>query len=264
MKSYNKEIDDKLKFDESRYNKMTEVNIGNPIKVYAEEKERDLFRFLIKPSVAAIFLGRFLKNGKITLMDFGCGNGSNSRVLAKGIFEANPDSNLTVHSIFVDVSGTLLEEAKSRSETFQKEYPQFSFTLLQIDLRDSASIIALSRDFKHMCDFAFSIKCFHNTPLKIDKKISRMISDVLTPGGVFLQQFYIHNSIRAQLSDTKNLVLGRPYCNAGFLDIILADLFLKSAGLKKVYDVKQKNKSKGLIKTNNFYQYALERYYMKA
>ena len=263
IKYYDKQIDELLIQDEEQYNKFDQINVGNPIDIYKNEEERDLFRFLIKPSVASIFLGRYFDKKRITLLDYGCGNGQNSRILAKGVFDSINDSELSVHTIFLDVSSILLKEAESRSESFKEQYPNFTYESVQVNFNNPDSIDSFAKDYNSSVDFAFSIKCFHNTTVKINKDISYMIATTLKRGGVFCQQFYIVDSTISLINFFIKLIIGRKYAHSIPLDIFLADWHLRRYGLEKVYDVRQKNRSKGLIKTNHFYQHALEKYYLK-
>jgi len=263
IKYYDKQIDELLIQDEEQYNNFDQINIGNPIDIYKNEEERDLFRFLIKSSVALIFLSEYFEQKRITLLDYGCGNGQNSRIFAKGLFDSIKGSELLVHTVFLDVSSILLKEAASRSESFKQQYPNFTYELVQINFNNPESIDSFAKDYNSSVDFAFSIKCFHNTTVKINKDISYMISTTLKRGGVFCQQFYIHDSTISLIKNCIKLIIGRKYAHSIPLDIFLADGHLRRHGLEKVYDVRQKNRSKGLIKTNHFYQHALENYYLK-
>ena len=264
IKYYDKKIDNRLIQDEEKYNKWDRVSIGNNIDTYKNEKERDIFRFLIKSSVFSLIFQQFLgKKNRITFLDYGCGNGQNSRIFAKAVFDSLNDNQLSIHTIYLDVSSILLKEAEARSESFKKEYPNFTYESVQINLNNIDSTKLFSKDYNSKVDFAFSIKFFHNAPIKINKDISHMIAATLNNGAIFCQQFYIHDSIISKIKCYVKFFLGRKYPHSIPLDIFFADLYLRKEKLIKVYDVRQKNLRKTILKTNHFYQHALERYYLK-
>lgn len=189
---YSKEIDEKLKSDEQHINTANNINIGNLISVYERERERDLFRFLIKPSVLAIFLHELIQknNSILTIVDLGCGNGTNSRIIAKGIFDSL-GLGIKVNVVYMDVSSDLLKESDKRSIEFQRAYKNFSWELIQIDFNNKNHLSQFANDYNEIADFVFSIKFLHNVNLKINKDIANFIASITKNNGFFLNQFYI-------------------------------------------------------------------------
>lgn len=261
---YSKKTDENLKTDEEKYNRVEKINIGNPISVYHDEKERDLFRFLLKPSVLSIFLSRILEkqNNAITIIDFGCGNGSNSRIIVKGILDSYNETKIKI--IFVDVCSDLLREADRRSQEFMQNYKfRFSYELIQLDLTNCQDMFSFARDYENKVDFSFSIKFFHNTSVKIDRDIASVISRVTKIGGIFVNQFCCYPHKEDNIKMAIAYLLGQKYGNSAWIDRYFADKFLKNEGFNKIYDVTQRSLC-SFLSFNHFYKYAIERYYYKS
>ena len=154
--------------------------VGGFISRYANDGERHLFNnFLIKPSVLAIFLRELVQtnNKALTIADLGCGNGTNSRVIAKGIFDIF-GLDIKVNIIFVDVSSILLEESEKRSLEFKRNYKNFSWKLVQVDFNNPEYLSQFARDHREAADLVFSIKFLHNTNVKINKHVSKAIASI--------------------------------------------------------------------------------------
>jgi len=120
MKFYSKESEEKLANFEEQFNSANEINIGNKISIYRDEKERDLFQFLLKLNIFFVFLMKILekRSNEITIMELGCGNGANSQIIAGGIYSVSEVARVKI--IYVDVSSELLKEADKRTLKFKK------------------------------------------------------------------------------------------------------------------------------------------------
>ena len=196
IRYFNKILDEKLISTEKEINNSDFINIGNPISIYRDGVEQTLSSMLLKTSTLVDFLSISLKSlqsdGRFTIAYYGCGNGSNARQILRLVNEIN--NNLKLRIVYIDVSSALLNEADRRSDFMKlNSNIDFDWELVQIDLTDASSISKFTEHFRGNFNFSFSIKCFHNTNIKIKSDIARMISLCSLKNSVFLNQFYGHN-----------------------------------------------------------------------
>ena len=211
----------------------------------------------------AIFLHELAQknNSILTIVDLGCGNGTNSRIIAKGIFDSL-GLGIKVNVVYMDVSSDLLKESDRRSIEFQREYKNFSWELIQIDFNNKNHLSLLAEDYNKIADFVFSIKFLHNTNLKIDKNIANFIASITKSNGIFLNQFYVIVPVRAKIASYIKFFLNKTYGDSVWIDRFFADKNLRANSFEIIYDVIQKSRNSSL-KVNHFYEYAIERYYKK-
>lgn len=236
-----------------------------------KEKERSLFNFLIKPSLIEFVLRNklsdlsdkiSLKDTKITIMDLACGNGSNSRAIVSGLHELYPDLKFKI--VLVDISSVLLEEALKRYSNFlTKQDIVCEVEAVQLNLTDREETIEFLNDFRGIFDLVFSIKFLHNTNVKIDNHISKVISGLLKRGGVFVTQYYNVLKIIEKLKLTLMFLMKRKYGNSVAIDRFFANRNLRKNGLKLVYFSKCKTTDFSVISMNHFYNNQIENYYLK-
>ena len=114
--------------------------------------------------------------------------------------------------------------------------------------------------FKETIDVAFSIKFFHNTPVKITREMARFLSSIMTIGGIFILQCYGSQRRMDEVINGLNRVRRHGYSNSVSVDRILARWFLKNAGFRLVYKTTNKASDSGVF---NHFQHARYDYYFE-
>ncbi|MYM61071.1 methyltransferase domain-containing protein [Vibrio sp. OCN044] len=264
IKYFSKETSDKILGQGKKFNVVSDVYIGNKIITYRDEKERTLFNFLLKSSVLSKFLNHIMDNNlnSVTILDLGCGNGSNSRIIAKSIID-NFGEEVRVKIIYVDVSSELLEESEIRTNDLADKLGiGIDYELVQVDFRDDDSLVEFANEYKNAADLVFSIKFFHNTPLKISRKKAEIISTVCKSKGVFLCQFYLNSGITSKLKSFIKSIFKIPYENSIATDRFLADRNLCKQGFHKEYSVKS-HSCGDILNYNHFTKNSIELYWIK-
>ena len=235
---------------------------GNTLDTYAKEDERDAFRFLLKPSVISGFLKRrFERRDQFTWIELGCGNGTNSRVLARGVRESL-GIQTPIHIIFVDVFSKLLEAADTRTQQMSSQIGNLTWELVQLDLNDPEGLERFAKTFEAAADLCFSIKFFYNTPVKISAPIARALATVLKRDGLFATQFYVQPGLKHGLTTLARQARGLPTTQAVAWDVPWASLQLRRHGLRPIYEVTSKSLDEA-SGVNHFFKHSVERYFIK-
>ena len=264
IRYFSKSIDDKLIADEKKINHADFINIGNPISVYRDGVEQTISSMYLKITTLVDFLTISLKSlqsdKRFTIAYYGCGNGYNARQILRLVNEIN--NKLKLRIVYIDVSSELLYEADKRSNFMKlNSNIDFDWELVQIDLSDASSISKFTDHFLGNFNFSFSVKCFHNTFIKINRDIARMISLCNSKDSVFLNQFYGHN-FYSSFKQFIKLIIGKRYSNSIYPDRFLANLYLKYNGFDLQYRVTSMSMSE-VFKTNHFKRLSIESYYLK-
>ena len=271
IKYYSKETSNELNDNELKINhgKAKGVNIGNPVEVYRDEKERSIWNFLLKPTNINILLQNNLSEldlnedgNTITILELACANGSNSRVIIKGLSEIYPRLKFKV--VLMDVSDELLKEALVRyEELLDNLNGNIIVEAVQLNLNSKNEAKSFFNEYTEVFDLIFSIKFFHNTNVKIDKNIAYIISKLLKKGGVFSTQFYNEVNLKIKIKKTLAYLIHYKYSNSVYIDRVAADFNLSRHNVKLAYCSYSSNKNSKLIKTNHFHSSQIENYYIK-
>lgn len=264
IKYFNEDTSERILGSKKKFNVTSDVYVGNEIGVYRNEKERTLFNFMIKSSVLSNFISYIIDNNldNITILDLGCGNGSNSRVMSKFIID-NFSDKVKVKIIYVDVSSELLLEAGARTNALVDSLSvDINYELVQVDFRDDQSICRFSEEYENTADFIFSIKFFHNTPLKIDYNKAKMISTICKKKCVFLCQFYLNTGWLRNVKSFIKLILNIPYENSIFTDRYFANKNLREQGFYKEYCVRS-TACGDALSYNHFTKSSMELYWVR-
>ena len=115
--------------------------------------------------------------------------------------------------------------------------------------------------FDGTIDVAFSIKFFHNTPVKITREMANFLSSIMTIGGVFILQCYGSQRWADEITNGLNRARGHGYSNSVSVDRILAKRFLRNAGFRLVY--KTINKAIDTGEFNHFQRARYDYYFEK-
>ncbi len=169
---------------------------------------------------------------RLRILELGSGNGSNGRTLCRLI---QSYSDVHLHLIHLDLFEDNLAEASERNHAFAKTHKDFSFECIQTDLRSPENHNKLIKLLGQTMDIAFSIKFFHNTPIKISRTTAKLLGMLIPDSGIFILQCYGSPSIKDELTNALKRARGKGYPNSISVDRFLAKLFLKTNGLKQIY-----------------------------
>ena len=164
--------------------------MGNPdLNAYKNKAEdADSSAFFLHPWTVKSVLDVFnSESTPIKVLELGSGNGANGRTLCR-LMDPNGDRRLClVHLDFFDQN---LIEASKRDKEFSRLHRNFSFQCIQADLKSRRTREKLTSLFDGTVDVAFSIKFFHNTPVKVTNEMAKFLSSIITVGGIFVLQCY--------------------------------------------------------------------------
>ena len=234
--------------------------MGNPdLDAYKNKAEdHDCSAFFFHPLTIKYVLDATVSSRTpVRILELGSGNGANGRTLCRLI---DPDKDRRLHLVHLDFFDQNLFEAEKRNNEFAEARPNFSFQCIQSDVKSSNTREKLTSLLKEAIDVAFSVKFFHNTPVKITREMAKFLSSIMTIGGVFILQCYGSQKRIDEIINGLNRARGHGYSNSVSVDRILARWFLKNAGFRLIY--KTTNKANDSEAFNHF-QYARYDYYFK-
>jgi hypothetical protein len=234
--------------------------MGNPnLNAYKNKAEdHDCSNFFFQPlTIRSVLDASVPRESPINMLELGSGNGANGRTLCRLI---DPDGDRSLHLIHLDFFDQNLLEASKRDKNFSYLRRNFSFQCIQADVQSPSTRKKLISLFDGTIDVAFSIKFFHNTPVKITKEMANFLSSIMTIGGVFILQCYGSQRWTDEFTNGLNRARGHGYSNSVSVDRILAKRFLKNAGFRLVYKTTNKAIDTGEF---NHFQHARYDYYFK-
>jgi hypothetical protein len=132
---------------------------------------------------------------------------------------------------------------------------------VQTDLRSPENHNKLIKLLGPTIDIAFSIKFFHNTPIKISRTTANLLGMLIPDTGIFILQCYGSPAIKDELAYAFKRVRGKGYPNSIFVDRFLAKLFLKANGLRQIY--KTVNSETGNRDYGHFHQRRFDYFFEK-
>jgi hypothetical protein len=235
--------------------------MGNPdLDAYKNKAEdHDYSGFFFHPlTIRAVLNETILKRTPIKILELGSGNGANGRTLCRLI---DPDGDSPLHLVHLDFFDQNLLEASKRDKVFSQRRRNFSFQCIQADLKSPSTRERLISFFHESIDVAFSIKFFHNTPLKITREMAQFLASTMATGGIFILQCYGSQRPMGELVNGLNRARGHGYSNSVSVDRILARWFLQKAGFRLVY--KTTNKAIGSGAFNHFQRARYDYYFEK-
>ena len=234
--------------------------MGNPdLNAYKNKAEdHDNSDFFFHPwTIKYVLKALTTKRTPTKILELGSGNGANGRTLCR-LMDPNGDRHLClVHLDFFDQN---LIEASKRDKEFSLLHRNFSFQCIQADLKSRRTRKKLTSFFEGTVDVAFSIKFFHNTPVKVTNEMAKFLSSIMAIGGIFVLQCYGSQRWRDEIINGLNRVRGHGYPNSVSVDRILAKRFLKNAGFRLVYKTTNKASDTGVF---NHFQHARYDYYFE-
>ena len=150
--------------------------MGNPdLNAYKNKPEDDNYSaFFFHPlTIKSVVDTTVASRTPIRILELGSGNGANGRTLCRLI---DPDGSRHIHLVHLDFFDQNLLEAVKRDSEFSEDRPNFSFQCIQSDLKSPNTREKLTSFLKETIDVAFSIKFFHNTPVKITREMARFLA----------------------------------------------------------------------------------------
>ena len=234
--------------------------MGNPdLDAYKNKAEDDDYSaFFFHPlTIKSVVDATVASRTPIRILELGSGNGANGRTLCRLI---DPDGDLSLHLVHLDFFDRNLLEASKRDKEFSQLRRNFSFQCIQADVKSPDTREKLKSFFEETVDIAFSIKFFHNTPVKITREMAQFLSSIITTGGIFILQCYGTHRWVDEIINGLNRVRGHGYPNSVSVDRILAKRFLKNAGFRLVYKTTNKASDTGVF---NHFQHARYDYYFE-
>jgi hypothetical protein len=234
--------------------------MGNPdLNAYsnkAEDHDYSTF-FFHSLTMKSVLDATVSRKSPIKILELGSGNGANGRTFCRLI---DPDGDRPLHLVHLDFFDQNLMEAAKRNKEFSQARSNFSFQCIQADVKSPNTREKLISFLKETIDVAFSIKFFHNTPVKITREMAKFLSSIMTIGGVFILQCYGSQKRIDEIINGLNRARGHGYSNSVSTDRILAKWFLKNAGFRLIYTTTNKATDHGAF---NHFQHARYDYYFE-
>lgn len=235
---------------------------GNKPSIYAEEKERDIYEFFLKPSNIISYLSFIIGDKqKITLLDLGCGNGSNSRIIVKMLRESIYYKG-HIHIIYADIFSTLLEEANRRSIKAYENDTKVSWDCIRVDFSNTEAFARFAEEYKSTVDMSYSIKFLHNTPIKITNDFSNNLYKISSNMSFFVCQYYIETNTKKKVVNYIKKIFKKSYGNAIGLDVFTTSHKMKNAGFKLMQTNNQKT-CKNHPFASHFQRHSIEKFFLK-
>ena len=234
--------------------------MGNPdLSAYKNKAEdHDYSTFFFHPlTMKSVLDATASPTTPIKILELGSGNGANGRTLCRLI---DPDGDRPLHLVHLDFFDQNLFEASKRDKEFSQLRRNFSFQCIQADVKSPNTREKLISFMKETIDVAFSIKFFHNTPVKITREMARFLSSIMTIGGIFILQCYGSQRRMDEVINGLNRVRRHGYSNSVSVDRILARWFLKNAGFRLIYKTTNKASDSGAF---NHFEHARYDYYFE-
>jgi len=235
--------------------------MGNPdLYAYKNKSEDfDYSSFMLHPwAIKEVLRPLVTSKPCLRILELGSGNGSNGRTLCR-LIKSYSDAHL--HLIHLDLFEDNLTEANERNHVFAKTHKDFSFECVQTDLRSPDNHKTIIKLLGQTIDITFSIKFFHNTPIKISRTNAKLLGTLIPDTGIFILQCYGSQSIKDELTYGLKRARGKGYPNSIFVDRFLARRFLKANGLKQIY--KTINNGTGNREYDHFHQKRFDYFFEK-